>query len=204
MLRMKFILVLNLFMIGSLCMAQKSLFEAAKKYNSGSFVHIGTSFTGFINKNFNDNFDNKVLKWSPGISIGYTFVKYPMFYDFGFFSSNFSVNNHDWQYPDKTIISHRGFETSLNMMLLPQIKFLQPYIGIGYNNAAVGVGLYKDEEDKTEVSSVGLSKFIYKCGFNLSFSRKIKSKFDYQRSNVILNNDKSFYRFSFNLLFLFN
>lgn len=183
-------------------LAQQTRFQQTAAFHKRPLFYFGTAKVNFLNPRFVANVDNKVLSWQPSYTVGLQYTVYPLTFHAGYFHTAYKVENYTWDYEEGTKIKHRGLEVGAACMLLPQVKYIQPFVGAAYHHAAIGVGLDQDENDNdnVEVSSVKASTALFRTGLCIRFMKGLALSGEYQRSLKLKDNAEAFSRFALALL----
>lgn len=187
-----------LFMLSGNLQGQSAMYNA-REYWNGSSLNLGIHQTRFFNNNFESIVANEDLLIRAGAQVGLSLISYPFIFDVTFFHSAYSATEGLLPTYEKPSISHSGGEFAVNLALLPQLKFIQPTIGVGYQAASVGINLSDEEAGR---SGVSLSTPIYKFGLQLKV-KKIGLRAEYKRSYLIgdYNPNRRFYQFGLSVSF---
>lgn len=160
-------------------------FERTKSKLSGDMMTFGFHRTYFLNSRFQSYLEDGVINPNLGFLFEYQFVFYPFSISLGYFSSGYKIKGYtNWQYEDDTRVQHRGLELATNLYLFPDTYSFNPYIGVGYQSASLGVGievLKAEGEKQNAISSIDLSQGIGKFGLLMSF-RWVSIKAEFKRA----------------------
>jgi len=168
-------------------------------------ITYGYHQTDFINSVFKRHMMDGNIQKSWGSSVNLRFaVAYPLMFDLGYFSSQFTVKDlTGWQNADTIKVRHRGGEIAVLLPLLSKTKHFIPYLGAGYQLSQLYVGppLIKDsEKDYSDIVEMAknTSSPIYKLGIMFNF-QVMSYSIEYKHS--LFNDKMPFYQLSANLGF---
>lgn len=165
----------------------RSTYHQTKKHNDGFGLQIGVHQSNFLNSRFSRLVQDDIISKRPGLQIGLTYCQYPLFIEGLYFSSNYSIDDYQWSYPEGTSVSHTGLEVSASLLLLPYTRYLQPFVGVGMQTASLGVGIGSpifsmQEADRPEISQTGASSVIFTTGLLAMIGKSFGVRFTYKRS----------------------
>jgi len=181
---MKHLIVAILIMSYGLAHGQISKFEKQREQNKGSYLSFGYHQTEFLNDRYRSNIQDDNLSKKIGFYVGVTYQYNPLIVEFTYFRSNYSSDVLSNQlYGNSTTIRHEGIELALNLNLLPDVKVINPLIGIGYQESFLSTPPDNEDNPNIEkVSQVGTSSPIWTAGLNLQFNSSIALSVSYKAS----------------------
>jgi hypothetical protein len=146
------------------------------EYNESYQIYYGMFNFNFrderIKKIFENTFENK-----QGTIFGAKVTSYPIIYDFFFFGTIYNIKQTPGaNLPKKGGIN--GFGVSASYTLLPIYKYLQPYIGLGYQNSALYIG---DNLDNA-IEKRNLGSMYLNFGGQLSLASWLKINYTLYKS----------------------
>ena len=169
----------------------------SQKSVNGFMVSYGYHQTTFLNPVFGNNINDDIIKKKYGGVFTASYTAYPFIFDIDWFSSRFRVQDKvSWPYNDTTNVRHRGMSFFISSALFPLVhsKSFLPYIGIGYQSSALGVGIEIVKVSKggksVEQSSINTSCPQWKIGFKLKWWEAYWLIVEYRQS-IMLNQEKS-------------
>ncbi len=191
--------LLFLCLYGGILLGQSN-FEKTKRSLSGPVFYIGAAQSRFMNPRFVEHLQDKTLKLSPGFAIGFNYVRYPLGFHIGYMNSKMTVNNYDWAYEDGVKINHKVIDVGMSCYLLPQTKYIQPFVGAAFQKGAVGVGIDKSSTDKDLTpSSIETTDFVVRMGLAVYFGKGVGLSGEYQRPIKLKDNPEAFNRLTASL-----
>jgi hypothetical protein len=187
-------LFLSIMLQAGIMLGQTS-FQKTKRSLSGPTVYIGVAQSRFMNPQFVRYLEDKTIKLHPGFAIGLNYVKYPLGFHIGYLNSKMTVQNYDWAYEDGVKVNHKVIDIGMSCYLLPQTKYIQPFVGAAYQKGAIGVGIDESSNDNDLMpSAVESTNFVFRMGLALYFGKNIGLSGEYQRPAKLKDNPEAFNR----------
>lgn len=197
----------SLLILGVVCLffgyadvSAQTQFQKTKRYNDGFFLNAGIAQSSFLNSQFSQFREQDIINSNVGFSIGFGYVTYPLIFELAYFSSPYEIKGHNWNYEEDTKVQHRGMEVGVNLALLPNIRQVQPFVGLAYHSSQLGAGLSEDEEQDITETSVNTSGLLLKTGLIANFTSRFGLRGDYRRSLTTAYEDAAFNQFTLTVI----
>ncbi len=150
-----------------------TMYNTSESFANNVFVTAGYSYLNFLNKRFNENIIKEKLKRDFSFFLGFDFsTKY---YKFGVFYSNNKFKVLDsYQYTiakdseeENLQIGVSNFEGKIDLMLLPQVKFMSLFVGGGYRYCMI-------DSNNEEKAKKNFGQPIWEAGIDIFITSKFK------------------------------
>lgn len=199
---MRTILILLGVLCSSMLFAQKNDMMIARDYTKGTYLTFGYHRSDFLNANYRDNLNEKIIKQGFGYYLGFKKLYNPFIFEGLYYSSKFRVKGLNPNlFPEETPVTHRGLEASILFNLFPGVKRFHPVAGVGFQLGEVST--IADKEKKIPFHNSGVYSGLFKVGFDLFFTRSFGMDVQYKRS-INANYSKDNYQISAGLFLFLN
>ena len=125
--------------------------ESTKLFANGSFILFGISNTDFNSSSYKTSKQNGDITSNIGYNINYQYITVPLI-----LSSNVSLQS--FNSSDGTKIDLMGIDITGSFILFPNMRYILPAVGIGYQISQLSIGESSDQTANT--SSVFLTAHI--------------------------------------------
>lgn len=182
---------------------QMTKLEEQRDLTKGIYFTFGYHQSDFLNSKYRQSVSDDNISRELGYYVGMTYQYNPFIFDFTYFRSIFSTdelpNNY---YGSSTKIWHTGVELSACLNLLPDVKILNPHIGVGYEWSYLRTPPKdSDNRDIKKVSQVGTSSPIWIAGINIQLSRFFALNGRYKATFL---SDSDNYQLALGIMFTFD
>ncbi len=162
----------------------QSTFAEVREYQNGFHFFGGYMMTSFRNPHFSAMKQQGAFEPKFGLTLGGRGITYPLILDAAFTFTDFKVDQSAWQMPTEVTARMYGGEVSASLALLPKVKWLCPYAGLGYQYGYLGAFHHDPKilaDDKA--SYVSTSNPIWRAGMQfilpaVAFGVDYKQAFD--------------------------
>ncbi len=167
-----------------------TMYNTSEDFANSTFLTAGYSYLNFLNKRFNENLINEKLKRDFSFFIGLDFSS--KYYKLGVSYSNSKFKVLDsYRYKmakdseeDNLQIGVSTFEGKADLMLLPQVKFMSLFVGVGYSYFMI-------DSNNQEKAKKNFGQPIWEAGIDIFISSKFKiyssyvQSFDHKSENAV-------------------
>ena len=195
--------LLVLFLFGVDLSGQATGFTRSRDFNNGLFLNLGYHQSAFLNTRFASTVGTEGLK-RAGLryQAEVQLVKMPFVFNFAYFDNNFESDQLSGRFDPETKISHRGMELGASLVLLPDVKWLLPYAGVGYQRTAVQTWTDDDSSNVNDFSSsVPVRGLSAKGGAMIKFAPGFGLGAEYRRTLALNDNVRAYNQMSIYLTF---
>ncbi len=172
------LLVLNFLLLLSNLYSQ-SHFQKMRFILNGVGFYGGVHQTNFLNNTFATNLNTGEIKQNIGYSAGFTGVKFPLCYYFGYSQSNFEISSTSGINSIKEGLASAG----ISVYLFHFKSFIYPMAGVKYNYGVLGSTLLKSEADKLDFySAKQINHLSFNFNLDIHLGKVLRLSPYYQRS----------------------
>ena len=114
----------------------QTVFQKSKAFQDGLVLYAGAALPTFLNANYAQSVLQSRLKTPVGYQFGLRYVFLPVLIDAETFFNEITVNDPNYQFAGQTT-RYVGYNFSASALVLPQSKYISPYVGAGYQVSAV-------------------------------------------------------------------